>query len=272
MRIRPSVIGMILLVTVFAVSIARVSGAQEEETEEAKVKGNLIFDVFIKTLKFDDIKQTVTLTSDDTYEGKIKIDGKSGSDVRRVLYSMDKGNSWRVALGFGGKGADTWMIRFTPKENKLHYITIKPYDIRQNAGDELTIKLFYDSRPHRDIVSSMVEELESFYNEKDLDGFLSLVDTGNFPELDKFKEGLADTFENFGNLELDLRVRKVSVVSDSASVRINWERTWEDESKLEGWGAVLQFQRKPVWRLLGVSAKSIFIRGFGIVSVRLRKT
>ncbi|MFH1995481.1 MAG: hypothetical protein ABIJ27_00610 [Candidatus Omnitrophota bacterium] len=234
--------------------------------EESKAR---VMDVFLHTVNLDDLHETLVIGSDDLKEGMIKIEGKTTQKVRRVLVSLNGGTSWVVARGSGGYGAEIWSYRFTPSPRKIYDIRLKPYDTRGNAGDVMSIKLLYDGRTQEEIIASLMDEIEALYNEKDYDGLMALINPEKFNRFKEFKDELRDTFENCVNLELNLRTRKVSITQDVAIVRVNWERTWEDQSVLEGWGDTIALSRRPNWRFADLSKRSMFIRGYGTVKVKI---
>jgi len=230
-----------------------------------------VFDVYIGFVKLDDAKETVTFYEDDLENEKITIKGKSSPGVRRVLVSFDGGKSWKHAMGASLGGA-IWSIRFIPRHNETYQIVIKPYDFRSNAGKSLKISLYFDRRPQEEAIKEIVSKLESSYNDKDLESLTAFFDTNAFVGFSEFENGILETFENFRNLDLSMRVRKVEITKDEAFAKINWERRWEYQSSYEGWGDLINFVRRPNWTIIDISRKSIFVWGSGAVKVRLLST
>jgi len=235
----------------------------------AEEQAMTVFDVYVGELKADGLKETLILSTDDLKGSIIEISGKSSSGVRRVLISLDNGRTWVTTVGAGELGAGYWSHKFIPSPGKEYAVLLKPYDIWGNAAPPTAFTLFYDGRPNKAIIEDRVEELEAYYNDKNLEGFFSLFDAQSFTRLAELREKFSETFTNSGNLDLSLRIRRVEIVKDTATVTVNWTRLWENESSAEGWGDGLRFHRKPNWIIVNITSEKVFIRGLGTVKVRL---
>jgi len=116
-----------------------------------------------------------------------------------------------------------------------------------------------------DAIKNIFEELEDIYFDEELDRLMSYFSEDDYPAYDTLEENMEYTFDNNENLSLSIVITSLIVSGDSAIVRVDWEKTWNDASSSSGTNDTLRLKKiEGDWKIVDLEDDSIFVVGTGL--------
>lgn len=184
--------------------------------------------------------------------------------ISKVHYSIDGG-----ATGFRrAKGEDPFYFTFVPLDGTTYPVIIKFFNKREEVYFTKEIEVKYDAIDWQEFFKNKIEEIRSVYVDKDFNSFISFFDAGEYQDLSKFKNNLESTFNDNSKLSFSVTFKSVEVKSDTATVTIDWYKTFEDDSYQSGSDQTINFKKRDnTWKIASLSDDAIFIVGTGKLMV-----
>lgn len=116
-----------------------------------------------------------------------------------------------------------------------------------------------------DTIKSIFEELEDIYFDEGLDRLMSYFSEDDYPAYDTLEENMEYSFDNNENLSLSIVITSLIVSEDSAIVRADWEKTWNDASSSSGTNDTIRLKKiEGDWKIVDLEDDSIFVVGTGL--------
>lgn len=118
-----------------------------------------------------------------------------------------------------------------------------------------------------DIIKGIFDEIVDIYYDEDIDKFMSYFSEDDYPSYNSFEENMEYTFENNGELNLSIVIANLTVSGNSAIVRADWDKTWDDASSGSGTNNTIRLKKiEGAWKVIDVQNESIFVIGTGTFS------
>jgi len=182
---------------------------------------------FMVNNKVTEQGQTYNLFFDDLESGKIKFSLRPDG-LKKAEISFDGGREWQEMAEDGEylvnyyrpSGDEEIVPELMLTDEKGGISTFKP-----------AITVRYQRRKPDEAVEQLLEKMKIYYEQENLDGFLSLF-SFSYPDLIKFKEAIQNDFYNYRNMRLFYRIDSRNFDADfkGAVWSVYWKRKFEDRN------------------------------------------
>lgn len=234
----------------FIFTAANNSPAEELIFQEVKICG--------KSVNYGD---KVVLGYKDLHKRKVEIKGKAldGVDIQYIEISNDAGESWEKA-----RGITPWEYDFIPETAKEY--TFLAHAVNKDGGksSNFIAVILPDTQELISTFERIFKEMRNVYIDERLREFLKFFDQDHYPHFIGFTENMENTFDQSSNFNLKIVIRNVAALGDTALVRVDWIRTFEDVSRDSGANNIIRFHKiDGLWKIFDIEDEKIFIVGTG---------
>ena len=95
--------------------------------------------------------------------------------------------------------------------------------------------------------------------------FMQFFDPDEYPNYATLCENMRNTFEFSSNFNIKIQIRDIAVKGDTALLRVDWAKTYEDASKDEGFNNIIRFKKKDgAWKIVDIENEGLFVVGTGV--------
>lgn len=203
----------------------------------------------------------VILRYKDLEEGKIKISGKvlDTKDVVAVEVSIDSANTW-IKLD----KISPWEYEFIPETGNEYTILAHTISKDGTKSRNFIAIIQPDTQELVSTFDEIFKQMRNVYIDERLREFLEFFDQDSYPNFVAFTENMENTFDQSSNFNLKISIRNVSLDRDTALVRVDWIKTYEDISRDTGYNNIIRFHKvNGVWKIFDIEDEKIFIVGTG---------
>ena len=170
---------------------------------------------------------TFNLFFNDLEAGKIKFSLRCGG-LKKAEVSFDKGREWQAMTEEDGYFVNYYRpsgdeeiapeLMLTDKDGGIS--TFKP---------GVTVR--YQRRKPDEALEQLLEKMKMYYEQENLDGFLSLFSSA-YPDFIKFREAIQNDFYNYRNMRLFYRIDSRNFDDDFSGAiwNVYWKRKFEDRN------------------------------------------
>ena len=203
----------------------------------------------------------ITLRYKDLEEGQIKISGKvlDTKDIVAVEVSIDSANTW-IKLD----KVSPWEYEFIPKTGSEYTFLAHTISKDGTKSHNFIAIIQPDTQELISTFDGIFKEMRDVYIDERLREFLEFFDRESYPNFVAFKENMENTFDQSSNFNLKISIRNVSLDGDTALVRVDWIKTYEDVSRDTGYNNIIRFHKvNGVWKIFDIEDEKNFIVGTG---------
>jgi len=197
----------------------------------------------------------VLLTDQDLIGGNIVVEGSA--DDGEIQYSFDAGRTWETTSVENSR----FQIEYDAGDNSRDYILL----LKSKAGDQnFSVVVQVQNRAFQRLFEDWFSEIRDIYNDERLFEFLEFFEEDAYDNFTRFQERMEETFDLNGSINLHVRVATVTVEGDTALVRVDFQRSWDDSSFTRGSNDIVRFRKQDGrWRIFDIEDEALFVIGVG---------
>ncbi len=204
----------------------------------------------------------VVLRYQDLKKGKIRITGEV-SDVLNasgVEVSVDAGENWEKL-----DAVKAWEYEFIPQTAKEYAFLAHSVDKSGNVSGNFIAIIQPDAQELVSMFERIFKDLREVYIDERLRDFLKFFAQDRYPNFIALSENMENTFDQSGNFNLKINIRDVALEEETALVRVDWIKTYEDISRDSGANNIIRFSKiDGIWKIIDIEDEKIFIVGSGV--------
>lgn len=204
---------------------------------------------------------SLVLRYKDLKEGKINVRGEAADtlNAQAVEVSLDEGENW-IRLN----EVSPWEYEFVSQTAKENIFLARVLDKNGNKSPNFLVVIRPDTQELVPLFEGIFKDMRDVYIDERLREFLGYFDKDAYPNFTAFSENMENTFDQSSNFNLKILIRNVALDNDTALVRVDWIKTYEDVSRDSGANNVIRFRKQGgAWKIMDVEDEKIFIVGTG---------
>ncbi len=203
----------------------------------------------------------ITLKYKDLDNGKINISGSvfDIQNTQAVELSIDGAESW-IKMD----KVSPWEYEFIPETGNEYTILAHTINKDGTKPNNFIAIIQPDTQELVSTFDDIFKQMRNVYIDERLREFLEFFDRESYPNFAAFTENMENTFDLSSNFNLKVVIRNVALDKDTALVRVDWIKTYEDSSRDSGFNNIVRFHKADgVWKVFDIEDEKIFIVGAG---------
>lgn len=203
--------------------------------------------------------QIIYLEEKHLVNNALEILGQADSNAIAVEISLDAGRSWDKV-----ESVNPWNYSFEPEDGQEYTILLHAKDNAGNLSANFIFILKYNTGRLKEVFETIFKNMRDVYIEERLYEFLEFFDPENYPNFLTFKERMENSFDQSSNFNLKITIRNVGLEGDTALLRLDWIKTYEEASRDTGVNNIIRFHKVDgKWKIFDIEDEKIFVVGSG---------
>ena len=158
-----------------------------------------------------------------------------------------------------------WEYEFVPQTAKEYTFLAHTIDKSGSVSGNFIAIIQPDAQELVSMFERIFKDLREVYIDERLRDFLKFFAQDRYPNFIAFSENMENTFDQSGNFNLKINIRDVALEEETALLRVNWIKTYEDVSRDSGANNVIRFSKiDGIWKIIDIEDEKIFIVGSGV--------